>query len=491
MRRLVFCFDGTWNKIDNNYPTNVARVAQSVSRYDGDIAQIIYYDEGVGTTATDRVSGGMFGHGLIEKIIEAYHFLILNYEPDDQIYVFGFSRGAFAARSFVGLIRNCGIISRRSLTHIRDAVEMYISRDETDRPESEKSRMFRLKHCPKLCVPGDLEWRQEAYPDRMGDRLTHLRIAYLGVWDTVGALGIPGHLTALAPLNRKFRFHDTKLSGFVARARHAVAIDERRRTFEPSLWTNLDDLNAGDPTAKLYEQKFFPGTHAAVGGGGPVRGLSDAALEWVIDGARDAELCFDTDEQSPIFSLQPDHRAQLFNATGKTRWSFGDAVTGIGLRDRQFPQVDRRALHETVIRRYRTPPEQLPEKTLYRPSALRQFWDAIEQIAKALTEQLSSAKVELKSAGDDRALRAPTKVRRYCIKRGDTLRSIAKAEMGSADDSVILSLHNRNVGLLFEDDMLYAGAELEIPQYSMPTKSPSTEETKKLMEVPPPLPPVS
>lgn len=473
MRRLVFCFDGTWNKIDGNYPTNVARVAQSVSRYDKDVSQIIYYDEGVGTTSTEKWTGGIFGHGLIEKIIEAYHFLILNYEPGDQIYVFGFSRGAFAARSFVGLIRNCGIISRRSLTHIRSAVELYISRDGNASPNSERSRTFRLKHCQKLCLPGDLEWRKQAYPEHATDDLVQLRIAYLGVWDTVGALGVPRHLQWLAFFNRKFMFHDTTLSGFVERARHAVATDERRRSFEPSLWTNLDDLNAPDPGARRYEQLFFPGTHSAVGGGGPVRGLSDAALEWIIDGARESDLAFDRDDQSPIFSLLPDHRAQLFNAIGKMRWSIGDRLMGVGLRDRSFPEMDRLAIHPSVGRRYHTPADQLPEKSEYRPRSLQAFWDAIKQMGAQQAEELLDRKLELKSAGDDRALRAPARVRRYVVQRGDTLTNVAERQMGTAADAEILGIHNRNVGLLFEDDVLYAGSELEIPEYAAAVGDPA------------------
>ena len=478
MRRLVFCFDGTWNKIDGNYPTNVARIAQSVSRYDDSISQIIYYDEGVGTTATERWTGGIFGHGVIEKIIEAYHFLILNYEPGDQIYVFGFSRGAFSARSFVGLIRNCGIISRRSLTHIRAAVDLYISRDGKASPNSERCRTFRLKHCPRLCLPGDLEWRKHSFPEHVTDDLVPLRIAYLGVWDTVGALGIPRHLKWLAFLNRKFMFHDTTLSGFVDRARHAVSTDERRRSFEPTLWTNLDDLNAPKPEERLYEQQFFPGTHSAVGGGGPVRGLSDAALDWIIKGARQSGLRFDTDDQSPIFSLKPDHRAQLFNATGKTRWSISDRLMGVGLRDREFPEMDRRAIHPALARRYHTPADRLPEKTPYRPPALRPFWEAIEQMGAQQVQKLQERQIELKSAGDDRALRAPSKVRRYQIQSGDTLRSVAEAQMGSIEDAEILGVHNRNVGLLFEDDVLYAGSELEIPEYASTPNPPPPAPTE-------------
>lgn len=379
--------------------------------------------------------------------------------------MFGFSRGAFTARSFVGLIRNCGIISRRSLTHIRAAVNLYVSRDDRASPNSERAREFRVKHCPKLCLPGDLQWRREAYKDQPHNDLTELNVEYLGVWDTVGALGIPKHLKLFSFLNNKFKFHDTTLSGFVRRARHAVAADEKRRSFEPSLWTNLDDLNGASSDDPKYEQLIFPGVHGAVGGGGPVRGLSDAALEWIFQGAKAQGLEFDLDDQSPIHSMRPDPRAQLFNTNGKFGWSIGDRLMGVGLGDRRFPEMDRRNLHVSLARRYRMAADRLAERKEYRPPALRTFWEALDGMTEQHAADIESEIIEFKNMGDDRALRAPTRVRKYVVKPGDTLFEIAKREMSVGEDWEILALHNRNVGLLFEDDKLYVGSELEIPEY--------------------------
>lgn len=466
MKRLVFCFDGTWNRIDGHYPTNVARIAQSVSRFHSEGGpQLIYYDEGVGTTATEKWSGGIFGHGLLEKIVRAYHFLVLNYEPGDQLYVFGFSRGAFTARSFVGLLRNSGVMSRRSLGHIRAAVDLYLGRGEDSSPNSEKARTFRLRHCPKLCLPGDLEWRQIAHPEQVTDDLTQLHIDYLGIWDSVGALGIPKHLKLFAWMNQQHKFHDTRLSSFVRRARHAVAADEERRSFEPGMWTNLDDLNENDPADERYEQKIFPGVHSAVGGGGPVRGLSDSALDWILDGARRESLELDTDEQSPIYSLQPDHRAQLFNQAGKSGWSLGDLIMGMGLGTRKFPEMDRRALHPSLVRRYLTPQTELPEKKPYRPKSLQVFWKTMDEIGLDAAEAHAELGEKLAAAGDERTLRAPDQVRAYTIRPGDTLYKIAAEQMGKPEDWRVLALHNKTVGLLFEDDQLFAGSRLEIPEY--------------------------
>jgi uncharacterized protein (DUF2235 family) len=470
MKRLAFCFDGTWNKIDGQHPTNVARVAQSVSRFDRDQnPQLIYYDEGVGTSATDRLTGGMFGHGLIDKVTRAYHFLVLNYEPGDQISVFGFSRGAFSARSFVGLIRNCGIMSRRSLGHIRAAIDLYLSRTKGSSPGSEKARQFRMRHCPKLCLPGDLEWRRAARPDLPHDDLTELRVEYLGIWDTVGALGVPAHLRALAWINRKYGFHDTELSSFVRRARHAVAADEMRRTFEPGMWSNLDDLNArSDGDERRYEQLIFPGTHSAVGGGGPIRGLSDAALDWIVDGARRGGLEFDQDDQSPVFQLLPDHRAQLFNQTGKSKWSLKDWLMGFGIATRKFPDMDRSALHDMVVRRFAASPSDLPERKAYRPKSLEALWPTLEAMA-ALQATQGRERLESLSSTDPRALRAPDRVRKYVIKAGDTLTDIAERQMGGKSNWKLLAQHNRNLGYLFEDDEIYAGSILEIPEYDAPS----------------------
>lgn len=463
MKRIAFCFDGTWNEIDSTYPTNVTRIAQSISPRDAQgVSQVVHYDEGVGTSLTEKWSGGMLGHGLAQNIIEAYHFLVLNYEPGDEIYVFGFSRGAYTARSFVGLIRNCGIISRRSLYDIRSAVELYRNRDKDASPNSEAARQFRFKHCPHLCLPGDSEWRCAADPKWQPAGVTELGVKYVGVWDTVGALGVPNHLKLLSTIfNRKYGFHDTNLSSVVGRARHAVSADERRKTFEPALWTNLTDLNAGNEAAPRYEQLIFPGTHSGVGGGGPVRGLSDIALEWIFLGAREEGLAFDMDNASPVYAMQPDHRAALFNENAKTKWSIKDRIVGIGLADRTFKNIDVRSLHISIARRMQEPATHLAEGHEYRPPSLSDFWDALLKWKTVAPVH----DIETKKLHDDRILKAPKRVSRYRIQPGDTLGKIAERELGDKREYVILFLHNQKIGRLIDPDKIYVGVEIEIPEY--------------------------
>lgn len=141
----MFCFDGTWNRLEAPNPTNVVITAESVTPVarDGTV-QIIHYDSGVGTGKADHWTGGVFGEGVLDKIVVAYTFLVFNYEPGDEIFVFGFSRGAFSARAFVGFIRSCGIVQRRHAARIADAARLYEARtadQDHNTPELRKRQL--------------------------------------------------------------------------------------------------------------------------------------------------------------------------------------------------------------------------------------------------------------------------------------------------------------------------------------------------------------
>ena len=153
MKRLVICFDGTWNRLDSRHSTNVVITAESVVPFARDqVAQVIFYDEGVGTGKWEHLRGGMFGMGIVQNLADAYRFLIFNYTPGDQIYVFGFSRGAFTARSFAGLLSNCGILRREHAGKIADAISMYQERHKDKPAYAERTMRFRGDFCPDVCV---------------------------------------------------------------------------------------------------------------------------------------------------------------------------------------------------------------------------------------------------------------------------------------------------------------------------------------------------
>jgi uncharacterized protein (DUF2235 family) len=261
MKRIVICFDGTWSKpadealaADQRVETNVCRFYESVRDRDKNgIQQVKWYDEGVGTKWYDRYIGGAIGAGLEINIIQGYDYLANHYEDGDEVYVLGFSRGAYTARSLVGMIRNCGLIYPKHLA-LRVAMAYGIYRTRDDGADSMTAKLFRQAFSRAI------------------------KIKFMGVWDTVGALGIP--LDVLSDAKMKFyEFHDTKLCSLVENACQAIAIDEHRRDYDVCLW------NPDTAPAQVLEQRWFMGAHCDVGGGYEDRRLSDLTLRWMQDKA--------------------------------------------------------------------------------------------------------------------------------------------------------------------------------------------------------------
>jgi uncharacterized protein (DUF2235 family) len=216
--------------------------------------QVSFYDPGVGTNpGLAKWTGGAFGQGLSDNVKDAYRFVCRQYAPGDDLFFFGFSRGAFTVRSTVGLIRKCGIL-----------------KDVDDAGIDEAYRIYRLDEKPP---PGE-DWKPADSPTARNfrDTRSHPRekITFLGVWDTVGALGIPGLLRGLT--SGRYKFHDVQLSSWVKGAFQALAVDERREPFEPAIWETVD------APEQEVEQAWFAGCHTDVGGGGGWQsGRSDTA----------------------------------------------------------------------------------------------------------------------------------------------------------------------------------------------------------------------
>ena len=455
-KRLVFCFDGTWNKLDGEHPTNVLLTAQSVLPLTQDASQIIYYDEGVGTGGkVDYWTGGLLGEGLLQNLSEAYQNLIFNYTPGDEIFVFGFSRGAFTARSFCGLLSNSGILDRRHASKAREAVELYRSRDSSA-AHLDQMLCFRRDNCSDTLVSDEEHaWRQTNCEGYTLDETRRIGIKYLGVWDTVGALGVPKSFLLADKLNKKYEFHDTMLSDFVKSARHAVAIDERREDFEPTLWDNLADLNkkAGQPDLSNvrapYQQKWFPGNHSSVGGGANQRGLSDQALLWVWIGAMQAGLQFDTGQHSRIFELAPKFNDKLIHSDDP-----GFAYTEMAKRGRsRMPGPE--FVHEVSLsaqRRWLEEPAMFPEKEAYRPQTL-------QRVSKSLN---ALDPMTLGVGNKYREMLSKRESIKYTVKQGDSLRAIAKRFYGKANDADRIFDLNRDV--LEDPGLIFAEQELRLPK---------------------------
>jgi uncharacterized protein (DUF2235 family) len=255
-KRLIVCCDGTWNDADSAAEfTNVVRIARAIKPIDSRaglaIPQIVYYHSGVGTSdAFDRVTGGAVGLGLSRNVRDAYAFLAANYCDGDEIFLFGFSRGAYTARSVAGIIGWTGLIHKGDMDDFSLLWEGYRLRSRAGQPDIRPDFPSRYANPPIKCI---------------------------GVWDTVGALGIPGHLGDM--FTQFYQFQDTNLGPHVENAFHALALDEHREDFLPTLWAKLPNA----PATQRLEQTWFAGAHSNVGGGYAEHGLSDVALAWMAD----------------------------------------------------------------------------------------------------------------------------------------------------------------------------------------------------------------
>ena len=332
MKRLVLCFDGTWNTPEDE--TNVSRLyAEVADAHGGCPDQLKFYDAGVGTTLGSKLAGGMFGRGLDRNILEGYAWLVNQFvrdagpplaeadgeafDPGPQIFLFGFSRGAYTARSLAGMLNRCGLVRRELIgpdpatpdtALVRDAWKLY--RQENTAGGEARLRDpwlgFRTRHC-----------------------LT-VKVGFLGVWDTVGALGIPMARNAPLPISRGYEFHDVKLGRIVERGFHAVAIDEQREDFQVTLW---DGVHPGARTT--VEQRWFPGAHANVGGGYQDDMLPDPPLKWMAERAIEVGLEFNNEFTSRLAgagckaSLPADFELRGDEYLGPVRDSYAEFAFGL------------------------------------------------------------------------------------------------------------------------------------------------------------------
>lgn len=294
-KNIVICSDGTGNAANKDRGTNVFKLYEAIDIHgawapgagpeDAPPRQIAYYEDGVGTGSLlpVRLLGMMFGLGLARNVRSLYCSLARVFEPGDRIYLFGFSRGAFTVRTLAGFILCCGI----------PVAGAYESDADLRRAVSQAFRQYRKRYRtfwqrsaerPSISQPGELTTVEEKW----GRQYAGVHIQFVGVWDTVDAVGMP--FDELAAFWDKFiypfRFPDRKISPRVHRACHAISIDDERKTFHPTMW------NESGSREGQIEQVWFPGVHSNVGGGYPKQGMSLIALDWMMAQAERAGLRF-------------------------------------------------------------------------------------------------------------------------------------------------------------------------------------------------------
>lgn len=296
-KRIALFLDGTWNTVRDN--TNVWRLRALCAEKSADGArQIVYYDQGVGTRSSEKLRGGMFGYGLDSNVIAAYRWLIENYSPGDDVFVFGFSRGAFTARSLTGLIAKCGLLQPGAPLSVEQVFRRYID-SKILRPiyqlQFEQRELRR-----RLKWGGSATDEPRIFPLSREEQwlLTYsqrISIEFTGVFDTVGSLGVPfGNFWFSS---KRFQFHHTRLSNLYRRTFQALAIDEHRRHFPPAIWTKFTPQQIGAQARiprfqPLVEQRWFMGAHANVGGGYIDDRLAQIPLAWFAEKASAAGLRF-------------------------------------------------------------------------------------------------------------------------------------------------------------------------------------------------------
>jgi uncharacterized protein (DUF2235 family) len=375
IRRLALCLDGTWNNRDDS--TNVlhhfglATECRDAPLGTDTVTQLKFYLEGVGTGPLDKITGGGFGFGLETNVRSAYNWLVQNFEDAtplklaDEIYIFGFSRGAFTARSLVGFISTCGLLRRGAPLTVNQLWKNYCLLGREHEHHAGPLTALFGESAPEFRRLPDLvwdPWRIRKEDIEHARRLNHVpglrvndlndteqllvrwsrrvQITYLGVYDTVGAVGwdalaIPGVQGRLA------LHHNMRPTTLIQQCRHALAIDEHRSNFRHTPFVAYIGPNPSDELGRLagterslsqsgsqnlvtstatawtdrIEQRWFVGAHSNVGGGYESNPLAQEPLKWLLDGARRAGLICDYVADvvpSPIGQLGPRDSFQEF-----------------------------------------------------------------------------------------------------------------------------------------------------------------------------------
>lgn len=305
MGRLIVCCDGTWQSVAQH--SNVSRLYRAIVL--GGDAQA-HYIPGVGVSANPlvRIEGGATGAGLSASILDGYRWLVEHYQQGDRVAVFGFSRGAYTARSLAGMIGRVGLVdgSGLSASGTYSAVHAAYSAYRDRVP---------LAGYPLAYHPGG--------PD--------IPVDFVGVWDTVGALGIPSYagVPDVLLVRKRYEFLDVTLNPRIRHARHAVSLDELRGPFRPTLWA--------DPApGQDMRQVWFPGDHCDVGGGNPDKRQSDIALDWMMREATKAVgIGFD---RKRIGDFDPDIAGSLHS--GPTGLLGAAWEVAFQPRPRTIPRID-------------------------------------------------------------------------------------------------------------------------------------------------------
>jgi uncharacterized protein (DUF2235 family) len=402
-RNIVLLSDGTGNSAAKVWRTNVWRTFEALDLSGND--QVAFYDDGVGTSSFKPLAilGGIFGFGLARNVIDIYKFACRNYKDDsDDIYCFGFSRGAFTIRVVVGLIINQGLVSADN-------------ESELDKKAIAAYRQYRAERYHTLWPWHPEDWyraiRNFLLPikyDKRDNREVK-RIRFLGVWDTVAAYGLPldemtrGVSRWIVPLELPTHTLNRER---IQRACQALALDEARTTFHPELWdekaaspAEFDSNQERNIAHEQLSQVWFAGVHSNVGGGYPDDSLAYIPLVWMMNEATRCGLRFKSETGHP--PADPDALKSSISKIDKDGRIY-DPRAGLGSYYRYGPRklvqlcnykyskkeddevtIERPKIHETVFRRIEN------RAHAYAPVGLPAVYDVVREDGKIVTPDQS------------------------------------------------------------------------------------------------------
>jgi len=347
-KAIAFCADGTWDSSARN--TNVYKLFKSLTLSAG---QLTFYDDGAGADGNQiwKLVGGTLGTSLWQKIKEGYTKIAHAYEAEDSLFLFGFSRGAYTARSLAGMIAVCGLPTKNFTDDLVEiAFQAY--RDKDNR----QSLLEKLKDC-------------DMYP---------AKITMVGVWDTVGSLGIPSAIGAVDPV--LYGFLDTGLHPNVLNAYHALAIDEKRFQFPPTLWTS------SPAPGQTLGQVWFCGVHSDIGGGEPddllgTTALSDITLSWMMSKGAALGLQINANVQEQYAVLYPEYALDKLHDSWNVLYGF----------PRVRPIDKNAALANSVLIRCQNDSSYRPENLAFDNGVLSSQYDLVTVLGPPQTGQALQA----------------------------------------------------------------------------------------------------
>ena len=382
-KNIVLCSDGTGKRGGSGNDTNVYKLYRAVDIHNSKQPQVTFYENGVGTNVDGealkqnkfwRALSGAFGFGFEQHVRDMYEYLVMNYQPGDRIYLCGFSRGASIVRAFAGMLHTCGLLNiydasgnRKNRREIQKLIDQAILAYRKRRKDAAIAEAYKREHAVK-----DDEFAPEG----------SLKIHFIGVWDTVSALGFPQDWSIL--INKSFAFLDKlteeiwphhyynfRLNDDIAYACQALAIDDQRETFFPRVWREQGRTDGS------VEQVWFTGVHSNVGGGYPRSGLSNVGLEWMMQRAKKHGVVFIDD------ALKDAH--DYANVHGKLY----DSRDGIAIYYRYLPRDieticeqrlnDKVKIHDTVMARIKR------GTASYAPGFLPQEFDVVDTAGKKIS----------------------------------------------------------------------------------------------------------